>query len=101
MNLHLPLNIESSEDISTFKAEDLKELFRSLLKELMEASANAQMEENAHFMGKAQGKLEQLMSYIKSYRKHQAREDLCQLLRSQLDELILAEKELQRCAAMI
>ena len=99
LNLQLPLSLEEAQDVSSFNKEDLKDLYRSLLKELMEIVATESFPPEIgpqQRMEKAQKKLNDLMTYIRSYRRHQAREDLCHLLRGQLDELLTVESEFQR-----
>ena len=97
-NMGIPF-AEGDEDERSFKVEELKDQLRSLMKELMEVVANPSIDSQSHQprMESLQNSVDRVRDYVKLYKHHQAREDLCGLLRTQLTRTLGTEKELQRC----
>ena len=88
IHLGLPYGTEQMEGQTNFKPHELKELFRSLLKELMGLLSNPQFESNMPKTEALQTCITNLTNYIKMYKNHQAREELCTILRNQLNEIL-------------
>ena len=85
-------------DSNTFEVGELKSHLYTMLRELMELAANPRIDPQSGQprMEDLQKSMDSVMEYVKLYKHHQAREELCDILRSQLSRTLETERELQR-----